>query len=200
MPANLPRDGIRGTTLAVRLGDPVDVLRGSWSSGRKNDVARGRKAALLVEATQDPSDWDAYVQCYVDSVRRWGDKTRLVYPRTLFDALARAPERLLRLWVVRRDGAVVGGAIVVYDRSCAYYWHAASRQEGLQVGSATTVLLEVIRDATDRGLRYLDLGSSAAISGVADFKAGFRPVELETRTLIHQGLISGSVRRISRRT
>ncbi len=190
---------LKGITMAVRLGDHVDDLRGTWSGGRKNDLARGRKAGLVVEGSTKATDWDAYYDCYVDSVRRWGDQTRVEYPKALFDALARAPDRLLRLWVARKDGAVVGGAIIVYDRSRAYYWHAASRQEGLQVGSATTVLYEAIRDATDRGLRYIDLGASGGMSGVSEFKAGFRPAELETTTLIPQSPISGLIRRLKHR-
>lgn len=199
-PVELPVTGrLSGMTLAVGVGASIEELRSRWSSGRKNDLARARRAGLCVAPARSPADWAAYYECYLDSVRRWGAQTRIEYPRVLFDALASAPDRLIRLWIARKADEVVGGAVVLYDGSCAYYWHAASRREGLQVGSATALLQEVLRDATDRGLRYVDLGASRDLPGVAEFKAGFRPNELPTSTLIRQSPISHLARRFARR-
>lgn len=136
-----------------------------------------------VEVTRaETSDGDVYRALYEQASRGWGYEEP-PYPRALFSALLASADA--ELWLARREGEPIAGALLLRGSHDLFYWSGAMDREYAHVAPSNAVLRTAIQSACERGLDYLDFGASAGLPGVEAFKRSFgaKPVSYLTATL-----------------
>lgn len=85
-----------------------------------------------------------------------------------------------KLYIAEMENKVVAGAIILYYRNRATYFHAASNVEARKTGAAHLLLWKAIADAKQRGSREFDFWGVAPENepnhpwtGITVFKKGF---------------------------
>ena len=115
---------------------------------------------------------------YQDALRRWGERATSRYPFAVFRALGRYDAQRVRLWLVRKSGAIIGGILVLYHNQHAVYWHGAFIAAFFEYRPSNLVHAEAIRDACERGYQWYDFNPSGGHEGVVRFKQSFHPQTL----------------------
>jgi CelD/BcsL family acetyltransferase involved in cellulose biosynthesis len=168
---------VRGATVdethVVALPATFDDTFRRWSKGAKAAVKQSEREGVEVRTARSESDWRAYHDVYVDSLRRWGDHATSRYDWTLFAALARRPSERVRLWLAERQGSVIAGALCLYARRHVVYWHGAALDAHFKHRPVNLLMYESIRDACARGFAWFDFNPSGGHEGVSAFKRGF---------------------------
>ena len=166
------------TTQAVDLREGFDAVVRRWSKGHRATIRQAERAGVRVRTARDARDWDAYLDVYHDTVERWGERATVVYPRGVFDAIARHGGARVRLWLAECDGAVVAGALCLESARVVVYWHGAARRAYFDRRPVHALMHTAMRDACERGLEWFDFNPSGGLEGVRAFKRGFGAQEL----------------------
>jgi hypothetical protein len=177
---SLPQESIRTLeeTQTLPLTPDFTELFKRWSRAHRAAVNKAAKAGVSVRLAADVDDWRAYFEVYQDSLRRWGDKASSQYEWSVFaDILARNSPHA-RLWLALHDSKIVAGALCFYAKQHAVYWHGAALENAFQVQPVKLLFHDVIRHASEQGLRWFDFNPSGGHEGVRAFKRGFATEEL----------------------
>jgi hypothetical protein len=166
------------TTQVVDLRAGFAAVEDGWRRGSKRakewsrGIARARSAGVQVEVAARNEDWREYYATYEESLQRWGPEASARYGWKLFDALSRRAPEEVRLWLARRGGEVVAGALCFYAASHVAYWHGASRTDALEHRPVNLLLAEAIAHACAAGHSWFDLNPSGGHRSVQRFKEG----------------------------
>jgi len=179
----------RGATQVIELDRPLEELESAFSSGARRSVRRSAREDVAV-AREDAGDaLPEYGEIYRDSLRRWGKGEAQGESPAVLRRLLQVPAA--ELWTARsRAGRLAAGAIVLFTRAHALYWHGATLLELAEVRPAHALHRALIAEAQRRGCRVYDLGSSIDMPGVERFKAslGARKVEFAGWRHVHPAL------------
>jgi CelD/BcsL family acetyltransferase involved in cellulose biosynthesis len=160
-------------THALDLSPGFDRLFRGWTKGHSSAAKKAqREGVSIVEATHD-GDWRAYFRVYEDSIRRWAERDGARYRWELFHELSRLPSPGVRLWLARKEGQTIAGALCFYSRIHCAYWHGAVLEECFLLRPVHLLMHDVIRDACQRGLAWFDFNPSGDHEGVKAFKKSF---------------------------
>ena len=103
--------------------------------------------------------------------------------RGSLNALAAAFQDSCLTLIGRHEGRSVTGCLVLLHPPAAFYWRAATNEEGRAVSAAYAMILELLENLRVRGITRLDFGGitppSARDPGVSHFKRGFGGRSLE---------------------
>jgi hypothetical protein len=95
---------------------------------------------------------------------------------------------LAELWFAFHDDERVAGGLVLYGSEELFFWSASTRPEFGSLRPSNALNVALIRAASDRGLRWYNLGSSEGLPGVKRFKRSlgasthvYRTYELESK-------------------
>jgi hypothetical protein len=175
-------------TQALRLsGEFKDIWR-QFSRGNRSNIRKAVRSGLQVTLAETESDYAQYYAAYQEALRRWGERATSRYPLAVFRALSRYDAQRVRLWLVRKSGAVIGGILVLYHNRHAVYWHGAFVAAFFEYRPSNLVHAEAIRDACERGYEWYDFNPSGGHAGVVRFKHSFHPQLL----YFHAAEIEGS--------
>ncbi len=175
-------------TQSLRLdGEFKDVWQ-NFSRGNRSNIRKALRSNLVVDMAEREDDYWDYYHAYQETLRRWGPRATSRYPIELFLALRRCDPGRVRLWLVRKSGAIIGGIVVFYHQRHAVYWHGAFIAAFFEYRPSNLVHAEAIRDACLRGFQWYDFNPSGGHTGVVRFKQSFHPQFL----YFHAGTISGS--------
>lgn len=163
-------------THALDLRPGFAVISEEWSHGQAALARKVRKAVregVTVAAAETEQDWRAYFDVYVKSLTRWADQATSRYRWSLFEELFRRRSPHQCLWLARREGQVIAGALCFYSRAHAIYWHGAALEEFFPLRPVNLLMHDAIRDACERGCAWFDFNPSGDHEGVKAFKKSF---------------------------
>jgi hypothetical protein len=141
----------------------------------RQQYRKAERAGITVSVAQNLSQVDEYYEVYLDARHRWGDKSQIYLPRSLFHDLFRLQEegRGVRFWLAYLDSRVVSGAVMLYHEDIATGFHHVTVFDHLRSGVSSLVYMFTARAACAEGLRLYDFGQSPN-RGVKFFKESFR--------------------------
>lgn len=154
-----------GGRLVGRSVAQVTALgQGKLTTLRRRGVNKARKNGLAVSQAASPEDWRAY----------WAVLTAVLTERhgrmpvhTLDEIMllhGRFPQQV-RLFTVKRDGAVLGGCVVYVTRRVAHVQYIAAGDEGRGLGALDLLFAELNSEACFPQCRYFDFGISTEQGG-----------------------------------
>jgi hypothetical protein len=165
---NLPGREV-GTTSVLYFAP--DVLA-TAQFGKKvvQTIGRARRAGGLARvATGDPAP---FLRLYLDASKRWA----MQYPEQVLAHLAAAG--VLRFYDVELNGTVEASAAGLIGERHWMYWLAAQSTVGRDAEFGYLALAALIEDAQASGATAVNLGASAGLPGVAQFKKRFGGVDV----------------------
>jgi lipid II:glycine glycyltransferase (peptidoglycan interpeptide bridge formation enzyme) len=157
----------------LKLQDGYDLVSNHFARDKKKAIRKAQKHGVQIGIAACEEDFLQYFYVYEDTLRRWGNKTLVEYPFTLFQNLARLRSDSIKFWVARIDGNIVAGNIVFYHNQYVFDWHSASLGEFLRYYPDSYLVSEIIRHACDSGYQILDFGASGGLAGVEFYKERF---------------------------
>ena len=169
-----PGPGFRATQLETHMIDlPADSAQvsGLLNRGQKSNLSQARRRGVCVRQADSIEDIRNYCRLYAATRTRWGDRTLTVYPdQLLLDLYAHAADGVT-FWLAEVLGQVAAGALVLEWQGRLSYWHGAARQEFFSYYPNTLLHVAIMQEACSRGCTCYDLGPSAGLAGVAQFKS-----------------------------
>jgi hypothetical protein len=146
-----------------------------YSATIRNQIGKARRRGVEVRAASSESDVRAYYDLHTRLVeqKEWKGYR---HPLVLFLELNRLRD-CMRLLVAEHEGRMVAGAVFLQDACSVMYWHGASDREYSNLFATRPLFDEAIRWACETKARFVDLGGSAGIASLEQFKAswGARP-------------------------
>ncbi|MDW8145851.1 MAG: GNAT family N-acetyltransferase [Roseiflexaceae bacterium] len=160
-------------THVLRLDEGHEKVIRNFVPEKRRYFRKAIKMGVQVWVAETNQEYQQYFEVYLDTIRRWGEKTLISYPYELFDSMYKQKSPSIKLWIARVDNNVIAGKIVFYHNQRAFYWHGAALQSYLNHHPGPLLMTEIIRDACQNGIRYLDLGPSGGLPGVEHYKESF---------------------------
>jgi hypothetical protein len=170
-------------THVLAMSSDFNRIERGFTRRYREAIAKARKNGVMVAPASDTGDWERYFELYQHALAHWGPSATSRYPRPLFQSLCRTAcehPRNVVLWTARKDGQMIGGALVFYWNDHAVYWHGATDQAHARLSPAKLLLAVAIEHACSDGYSWFDFNPSGGHAGVATFKSRFgaelRPV------------------------
>lgn len=173
----------------------IDDIFGDFNSTRKKHIRRYQKAhEIQVFKTRDVKYFKEYFVLYKDSANRWG--TSMAYSQDFIEGLVDVPG--IFMWVAVKNGDMLSGMICMYYEDHVFDWLAASiiNTEVKKLYAAAAVQYEVIKDASERGMKWVNMGASKNLEGVSDFKDSWGAEERNTYTFMKRSFIFGIMKKL----
>lgn len=161
----------RGYTHTLDLTPGYESLWDStFPAKTRNMVRKAERSGVTVAREDSPAAIEAYWELYRASALGWGYRAP-PYPRALFSGLLESEHA--HLWLARVEEDVAAGAVLLEGSHDLLYWSGAMNRDFRHVAPSNAIIRAVIEEACQRGLSYLDFGSSTGLSGVEAFKRSF---------------------------
>jgi hypothetical protein len=173
-------------TQSLRLAGEFKPVWQGFSRGNKSNIKKAIRSGLDIGLAESEDDYRQYYHAYQESLTRWGERATSRYPFELFRAMKECSRERVKLWLVRKAGAVIGGIVMFYHNRHAVYWHGAFIEAFFEYRPSNLVHVEAIRDACERGFEWYDFNPSGGHEGVVRFKQSFHPQFL----YFHAGVMS----------
>jgi Acetyltransferase (GNAT) domain len=147
----------------------------SYSASIRNQIRKAARRGVCVRDAESEADVQAYCELHARLVEQ-RDWRGFRYPMALLLELIRLKD-FVRVLIAEHDGRIVSGALFFRDADSVLYWHAATDRRYSHLFASRPILDEAIRWACDSGARFVDLGGSAGIASLEQFKSswGARP-------------------------
>jgi len=154
----------------LELGTSLSETRKKFNkSTKKHTNGCEKNKDITVFETNEKKYFTKYYEIYKDSLERWGVKKEY-YSKQLIEDLSKVDN--ISLWVGILNGKMVSGMIVFYDDDTVFDWLAANyiREDIKKNRVAVAVQYEVIKNAIDKKIKYVNMGASNYNDGVDFFK------------------------------
>jgi hypothetical protein len=185
-PGQLPGTVREDYTQAVSLRGTLKDIEKGFSSANVRAIKKARREGVTVRRASTEGDWRDYYDCYLDSIRRWGETATSKYDWTFFQRMLDLDCSAITLWLAEYEGKVIGGALVFYHQSHAVYWHGAALEEFMPLRPANLLHRDIIDDAWERKFRWYDFNPSGGHEGVVRFKEQFGCRRLRAHVITRQ--------------
>jgi FemAB-related protein (PEP-CTERM system-associated) len=155
----------QGAVATLSLEGGADALWKRFRDKARNAVRKAQKSGLelRVGARELPHFYDVLAGNY----HRKGTP---IYGSKVMETLClelRDKAEVVTLW---KDGMVISGALVIYDKSTVYVPFCSSRADAFRLNPNNLIYWEIMRRACGRGMKTLDFGRSPLGSGSMAFK------------------------------
>ena len=162
------------STYALRLNKPIEEIWEGFSSGHRKSIKKATRKGVTVRKATSPEDYRAYLGVYEDTLKRWGDKTIITFPRELILRLLEPKQKEVTLWLAVLEDKVIAGVIMFYWNAICFGWLGCSRTDYSSYHPNNLLHWNMIQDALERDFQLYDFGPSGAEQkGVEDFKRHF---------------------------
>jgi len=139
-----------------------------FASKARQSMRRAVRAGATCKTTADPT---VFAGLYGQASRAWG----VTYP---LDLIAAAAERgVARFIDINVDGRGVGSLAVLQGVTHWMYWLAAQNEVGRRAEVGYLGVAAMLEEARAAGAAFVNLGASAGLPGVAQFKKRVGGVE-----------------------
>lgn len=176
-PESLPDFLQADYTHRLDLTQGMETIESHWEKGKSGIARKNRKArknGISVFPAKYPEEWKEYHELYLENTRRWDPPPNVIYPFRLLDLIRSTEKQYATLWLaVSADDNLIAGALCLYSKSNAVYWHGASSEKHSEARPMNLLLSTIIRDAAKRGLSFFDFNPSGGVKGVEKFKESF---------------------------
>lgn len=176
-------------THAFNLSNGFNAVFSHWSHGHQSSTRKAVRERVVFQEAGTQEEWRAYYEIYQDCLRRWGTTASSRYEWPFFEAIRCRNSTATKLWLARREGAVIAGALCFYAPKHLAYWHGAVLENCLPLGVAVFLVYETLKRACAADLSWYDFNPSGGHEGVQEFKRRFSPlvlsspvIELQTRS------------------
>ena len=157
-------------TSILELQKPEEELWLGLDGKTRNMVRKATKNNVLV-VEGDESLVGEYYQMVVSTLTRAQiePQPESFYRRIIQDL---GPKGMARLLLANHQGRFIAGAIFLFYKDIAYYWHGSSHREHLSVAPNELIQWELIKWARQNGYKYYDLVriEPDRLPGIARFK------------------------------
>jgi hypothetical protein len=165
-------------THVLDLAKSWDVMwEKRFSTRIRNQVRRAEKEGLKVRPGLSKKDVDKFYLLYEASTKTWG-YNQPPYSKKFFQGLMDNAPDILQLLLVEDHERTVAGGIFIEDTEFILYWFGAMDKTAAKKFPTYLLLSHAIREAINKGKRYMNMGASGELDGVRQFKElwGARPV------------------------
>jgi hypothetical protein len=145
---------------------------GVLTTAQRNDWRRLAKKGVTVEETRAEADADALYELYRSSFAHWGGEPRFAHPPGFYRALLTHGGDAVRLTVVRHEGKLAGGCVVLRWNGKAHYLAGYFDRDARALRPAALLQVESILRAIRDGYRWYDFLPSGGHASVEEFKEG----------------------------
>jgi hypothetical protein len=169
----------------ITLDRPVDdYLRDVVSETQHQQVRMSYRRGLEILTNPPPAVIQEYYALYhrIYEVQNW---TGPLFPAAFFDGVAGSMQEGGELVVMRLNGRVVGGGVLLFDRHAVHYFQGTTDRNVKNVFPHSVLIEIALRRAEARGLRYVNLGGvNDGNKGLIRFKQfwGARPAPVPAVT------------------
>lgn len=177
----VPRKTTTTQTLRWPAGTDAAVIVQGYRKGHRSAVRKAQREGVVAARAVSMDDFLEYHSVYLATLQRWTRQPGTVYSVDFFRGLCRTSEQdpRIRLWLARRDGRLLAGALALHQGEGAAYWHGASTEEGRQGNAGNVAVHAALMDALEMGRTRFDFLPSAGLLDVERFKAGFGAESVE---------------------
>lgn len=163
----------------------------TWSRDMQRRLRRADEGGITVRRMESDSDWNQYADLYRSTLKRWGRRTRRIYPPTFFQALRRrlSPAQGLDAFLAMAPGLPtrpIAGVIAFRHLAIGSAWHMVRGPHPDDTLGIPVVLRACMRSAFEHGCRLYDWGPSPGLAGVAQFKVSLGGTEYRYAGYRHQ--------------
>jgi peptidoglycan pentaglycine glycine transferase (the first glycine) len=168
-----------------------EELLAEMKSKTRYNIRLAQKKGVVVEATRDPKDIEAFLDIMEQTAER---KNIHFHPRGYYQKfLEYFSEEHCQLLVAKKNNRVLAGAIILFYGQTAYYLHGGSGDEGRNLMAPHLLQWTGIQYAKQKGCTRYDFGGVAVKTlaptgkdwkGITRFKQGFAP---NTDTFVFPG-------------
>lgn len=159
-------------THVLELASP-EALRAGFSRGCRARGNKARRAGVTTECYAGPDAAPLFYGLYLDSIRRWGEKLTWIRPFRFFEALLAVGPPHVVLHLARYQERPAAVMLVCAWGDGAHYLAGAADSSLMEHAPSNLLMEETAAYWLSQGKRYLDLGSSNGLEGVARFKESF---------------------------
>ena len=163
-------------TQVVNIESDFDIMLKKWKSSHLSSARRALAAGVQVIETNVESDWQAYFNCYQNSLQRWGKTASNNFSYYFFELLQiaqRENEDKIKLFLAKKDGKLLAGCVCFAHKQHLVYWHGAAYADHLNERPGHALQYSIIKFAFENGYSHYDMNPSGGHKGVVDFKKGF---------------------------
>jgi hypothetical protein len=177
--------GELNANLSTQVIDLTTFRIDNISKNHQASIRKAIRSNLQIEESNEIADWKAYFSIYSEATKLRGENASNNYHWRLFKLIFELNKDFRKLWVIKEENTIIGGAIFFYF-NIASYWHGANNKRCKQIGGSHLLHAHVIDDSKAKGYRIYDLCPSGGHKGVDQFKAGFNSKKLYFRKIEHR--------------
>jgi lipid II:glycine glycyltransferase (peptidoglycan interpeptide bridge formation enzyme) len=158
-------------TYLITLNQPAaEYLTTNVQRAQRQHIRTNEREGLEMVHHPGPELTDEYYDLYlrVWSSRNWGGKQ---FSRSFFHGVCNTLGKGGELAVIRHQGKVVGGGVMLFDRYAVHLFQATMDREVKGIYPHVFLYKSAIEEAEKRGLRYVNLGGiNKGNTGLQRFK------------------------------
>jgi len=164
-----------GQTISIDLTAGPEAQTAHYRSDHVRDIAWLRKLGVTCIHDQEGRYLEAFIEMYLDTMRRVGADTGYFFDRAYFDRLTSDLGASVHLFVCLLEGKPVSAGMVTTANGIVQ-GHLAGSASGYRKLASNKLLIDSVRVwATERGYKTFHLGGGvgARLDSLFSFKAGF---------------------------
>jgi CelD/BcsL family acetyltransferase involved in cellulose biosynthesis len=170
----------------------AEVLKAHYRHSARKQINKGLRSGFEVRRAAVWEDWQAYHSLYQMRLDQWGKSASNRYPLALFRSFHEAGDPAIQLWLIFKDGKLVGGNLNFYHRRHAVEWHAVYDRDFFPSGVRDYLVHTIIEDARARGFEFYDFNPSGGHEGTRRFKQSFGSTSVPAG-VIHRPNLVGKI-------
>jgi CelD/BcsL family acetyltransferase involved in cellulose biosynthesis len=172
-PAPLVRGGVERSysTSVIDLANGVEEALSGLDGGSRRMAGQAERRGVTCAPSHSAMAATTYYEMLRISAERWGIG-QPHFPKPLLDALISTGEGDVEIWLAEHLSHPIAGGVVFYGSQELFFWSAAMRSEYSRLRPSNALNVALIRAASERGLRWYNLGASEGLPGVERFKRG----------------------------
>ena len=137
-------------------------------SKRRQLYRKGVRSGVVVREIKDEDEFEDFYGLYLENSKVWGGVHP--YPRRLFRELFGIGSKEVLFLGGFIDEELIGGHIVFFSSTMAQAWQAAMSPRAYDFHLSEILIVEAVKVACEKGLRYFNLGTSGGKEGIELFK------------------------------
>lgn len=168
---------------------------------RRNRCRKARELGVVITEDCSLNAFEEYYSIYhmASLARRQAN----IYPKSLFEEMARSKSRNIKLWLAKLDHKTIAGSIVFYNHEGLFNWSESTIADFAHDHPASALVERIIEDACNRGYKYVDFGGSLGedgreLEGVRQHKESFGAQRVNYSAYRWEGKLFQFGRQISR--
>jgi hypothetical protein len=189
------------TTHLIELKEDFDeIWDGVFEKSKRRQTRKALREGLIVAEAHSLEEVSKYYGIYLERIEEWKEGFR--YPERLFAELFSTGRGMVKLFVARLGGELLGGHLNFYFKDSVIAWNGVARDTADGTQASTLLYSECIRHACENGYRSYNLGGSLGKRSLIDYKESLGGAPYSYRMLRWRsavGKVAGAIRTMKSR-